>query len=197
MRGRTQSPPGARVGAGWLRGRTHHWRLDISTRWFAESGVMYIEATRILAPNRDDLWGEVHKWESLAAKEPSRGNAAAAISALRMLGCRRYSQCAPIVLHALASEKVTWQSDNSVSAPVSLEGNPPPPPQPSQDLHVVAQLPTASTAAAAATFAVPASWLGSSDFRCRASAEHAGRSVGLAMACPFDTGDLETRLTQR
>ena len=35
MRGRTQSPPGARVGAGWLRGRTHHWRLDISTRWFA------------------------------------------------------------------------------------------------------------------------------------------------------------------
>eukprot|EP00964_Phaeocystis_antarctica_P017965 scaffold9970_cov36-Phaeocystis_antarctica.AAC.1 len=35
MRGRTQSPPGARVGAEWLRGRTHHWRLDISTRWFA------------------------------------------------------------------------------------------------------------------------------------------------------------------
>ena len=35
MRGRTQSPPGARAGAGWLRGRTPHWRLDISTRWFA------------------------------------------------------------------------------------------------------------------------------------------------------------------
>ena len=102
----------------------------------AESGVMYINATRILAPNRDDLWGEVHKWESLAAKEPSRGNAAAAISALRMLGCRRYSQCAPIVLHALASGKVTWQSDNSVSVPASLEGDPPRPPQPSQDLHV-------------------------------------------------------------
>ena len=43
-------------------------------------------ATRILAPNRDDLWGEVHSWL------PS----------------------APIVLHALASGKVTWQSDNSV-----------------------------------------------------------------------------------
>ena len=106
----------------------------------AESGVMYINATRIHAPNRDDLWGEVHKWESLAAKEPSRGNAARAIGALRMLGCRRFSQCAPTVLHALASGKVTWQSDNSVSAPVSLEGDPPPPPQPSQDLHVVAQL---------------------------------------------------------
>ena len=77
----------------------------------AESGVMYINATRIHAPNRDDLWGEVHKWESLAAKEPSRGNAAHAIAALRMLGCRRYAQCAPTVLHALASGKVTWQSD--------------------------------------------------------------------------------------
>eukprot|EP00964_Phaeocystis_antarctica_P100477 scaffold66091_cov35-Phaeocystis_antarctica.AAC.1 len=35
MRGRTQSPPGARVGAGGLRGRTHHWRLDISPGWIA------------------------------------------------------------------------------------------------------------------------------------------------------------------
>ena len=106
----------------------------------AESGVMHIDATRIHHPNRDVLWGEVHKWESLAAKEPSRGNAAHAIAALRMLGCRRYAQCAPTVLHALASGKVTWQSDNSVSAPASLEGDPPPPPQLSQDLHVVAQL---------------------------------------------------------
>eukprot|EP00964_Phaeocystis_antarctica_P126216 scaffold89952_cov30-Phaeocystis_antarctica.AAC.1 len=35
MRGRTQSPPGARVGAGGLQGRTHHWQLDISPGWFA------------------------------------------------------------------------------------------------------------------------------------------------------------------
>ena len=77
----------------------------------AESGVMHIDATRIHHPNRDVLWGEVHKWESLAAKEPSRGNAAHAIATLRMLGCRRYAQCAPTVLHALASGKVTWQSD--------------------------------------------------------------------------------------
>ena len=69
------------------------WRIPSVTaaeaaiwRARAESGVMYINATRILAPNRDDLWGEVHKWESLAAKEPSRGNAAAAISALRISG---------------------------------------------------------------------------------------------------------------
>eukprot|EP00964_Phaeocystis_antarctica_P142756 scaffold108093_cov33-Phaeocystis_antarctica.AAC.1 len=46
---------------------------------------MYVGNQTPFRPNRDVLWGEVHKWESLAAKEPSRGNAAAAI-------CARVSQ---------------------------------------------------------------------------------------------------------
>ena len=80
---------------------------------------MQPDATRILAPNRDDLWGEVHKKRAIMLPLPS-------------VHCGH----SPIVLHALASGKVTWQSDNSVSAPASLEGAPPRPPQPSQDLHV-------------------------------------------------------------
>eukprot|EP00964_Phaeocystis_antarctica_P078041 scaffold48526_cov42-Phaeocystis_antarctica.AAC.1 len=54
MRGRTQSPPGARVGAGGLRGRTHHWRLDISPGWFATGGQR--RASRQTGVARKSAW---------------------------------------------------------------------------------------------------------------------------------------------
>ena len=71
----------------------------------------------------------VDTWKGEAAKEPPRGDAAAAMLALRMFGFTcNHSSCAAIVLQALASGKVTWLSDNSVSGPAAIEGDPPPPP---------------------------------------------------------------------
>mmetsp|Transcript_8521 Transcript_8521/g.20134 ORF Transcript_8521/g.20134 Transcript_8521/m.20134 type:complete len:425 (+) Transcript_8521:105-1379(+) len=87
------------------------------------------------------IWRMVDKWEGEAAKEPPRGDAAAALKALRMFGFTcNHSSHAAIVLQALASGKVTWLSDNSVSGPAAIEGDPPPPPQPSQVVHVMAEL---------------------------------------------------------
>eukprot|EP00964_Phaeocystis_antarctica_P141614 scaffold106673_cov63-Phaeocystis_antarctica.AAC.1 len=97
----------------------------------ANGVLLNVNATR-----KAMIWRMVYKWEEEAAKEPPRGDAAAALKALRMFGFTcNHSSHAAIVLQALASGKVTWLSDNSVSGPAAIEGDPPPPPQPSQAVH--------------------------------------------------------------
>ena len=93
----------------------------------ADSGIM----VQVRDPNVKMIEISAREYEGQAALEPPRGNAAAAIKLLRGLGFRKFPECAPMVLHGLASGKVIWPSDNSVSAPAAIEGDLSRPPQPS------------------------------------------------------------------
>eukprot|EP00964_Phaeocystis_antarctica_P115574 scaffold79517_cov33-Phaeocystis_antarctica.AAC.1 len=76
-----------------------------------------------------DMAATMLRCQREADKEPPRGDAAAVIKLLRALGFGKFPESPHVALHGLALGKVTWFSDSSVSAPVPVEGDPPPPSQ--------------------------------------------------------------------